>query len=125
MNKIQELEIADRELRETSGRIDSIRHHLKNLDENLAVLNSIKLQFEENLAVLKSENIIPSMNEYKKIKDDLQSVHSRLYTITIDHSNHVSALERSEKMLLECRERYATLLKNQEAPVLRGNFGKK
>lgn len=125
MNKLQELELADRELKDVSDRLESIRYHLRQLDENLALLNSVRIQFEQNLAVLKSENIIPSMNEYKKIKEDLQSVMNRLYTIRIDQNNHNVALERSEKMLLDCRSRYATLLKNQDAPVLRGNFGKK
>lgn len=125
MNKQQELEHADRSLKEILSQVESLKFHLRQLEDNIALLNGIKVSFNQNLSILKSDKIIPSMSEYQKIKNDLNAANNRLYVMRIDQNNHLVALERAEKMLLEYREKYVTLLNNQDAKVLRGDFGKK
>lgn len=125
MNRMQELDRADRELKEVSAQIDSIKFHLTTLEENIALLNSVKIQFDQNISTLKSDKIIASFSEYKKIKEDLTSVVNRLYMLRVDFNNHQVALERAEKILLECKAKYVTLLNNQDAKILKGKFGGK
>ncbi len=124
MNKLLELAQADKELKEISAKVETIRFHLQSLESNIALLNSVRIEFEQNLAVLKTEKLIAAINEYKKIKEDHQTVLNRLYVLRIDQGNHVLALERAEKMLLEAKERYAILFSNQDAKIIRGNFGR-
>lgn len=125
MNRKSELEKADNELKELSTRIDGIKFHLKSLEANIALLNSLRIQFEQNIAFLKSERVIAALQEFKKIKEDLQTVNNRLYAMRIDLSNHNVMLDRAEKLLLERRENYVILLKEQDGRVIKGNFGGK
>lgn len=125
MTKIQELEIADRERKEIGAQVDHVKFHLQNLESNIALLRSIQIQYKQNIAILKSKKYITSIQEYRKIRTELHVVNSRLNVMQIDLNNHAVALDRVKKMLFDADEKYATLLKNQDAPVIRGKFGKK
>jgi chromosome segregation ATPase len=125
MNKLQELEKADAELKELGTRIEGIKFHLRSLENSLALLSSLRIQFSQNITVLKQNGIVPLASEYKKIRDDLAIVNNKLYVMRIDFDNHQLALERTEKFLVECQERYVILLRNQDGRVIKGNFGGK
>ena len=125
MNKQQELEKADAELNELGSRIEGIKFHLRSLENNMALLNSLRIQFDQNLDTLREKGIIAVATEYKKIREELAIVHSKLRVMRIDYSNHEVALDRTEKILVECQERYAILLRNQDGRVIEGNFGGK
>jgi chromosome segregation ATPase len=125
MNKQQELEKADAELRELGVRIEGIKFHLRSLENNMALLNSLRIQFDQNLDTLREKGIIAVATEYKKIREELAIVHSKLRVMHIDFSNHEVALDRTEKVLVECREKYVILLRNQDGRVIAGNFGGK
>jgi chromosome segregation ATPase len=125
MNKHQELERADAELKELGTRIESIKFHLRSLENSLALLRSLHVQFSQNLATLREQGIVALASEYKKIREDLAIVNSKLRVMAIDHSNHEVALERTEKILVESREKYVILLRNQDGRVIKGNFGGK
>lgn len=125
MSKLSDLERAGKELGEISARIEQIRHHVQNLEANIALLNSVRIQFEQNIALLKSGDVIPSVLEFKKIRQDLQTVQTRMNLLRIDCSNHVTMLDRANKILLELSEKYATLLRNADGRVIKGSFGGK
>lgn len=125
MSKLSDLERASKELGEVSARIEQIRHHVQNLEANLALLNSVRIQFEQNIALLKSGEVIPSVLEYRKIKEDLDTVQRRMDALRIDCNSHVSMLERANKILLELSEKYATLLRNADGRIIKGSFGGK
>ena len=125
MNRHQELERADTELTELRTRIEGIKFHLRSLENNIALLNSLRIQFSQNLAVLREEGIVAVLTQYRKTMDDLANVNNKLYVMRIDFSNHEVILQKTEKMLMECRERYVILLRNQDGRVIKGNFGGK
>jgi|ERR1700677_2912615 len=126
MERDLELDKTARELSELGARIESIKFHLRSLENSMALLKSLKIQFEQNLEVLKSATIIAAINEFKKVKEDLQTVRARLYAMHIDFNNHTAALEQTEKFQSELKARYVILLGNQDGRVIKGNFsGKK
>lgn len=125
MNKSQELERADAEIKAVLTNIEGLKFHIRSLENNMALLNSLRIQFSQNIAVLKSERVIAVLTEYKKVRDDLHQVYHKLHVMQIDFNNHSVVLERTEKFLLECRERYVILLRNQDGRVIKGNFGGK
>ena len=125
MNKQQELERADAELKELGTRIEGIKFHLRSLDNSMSLLRSLHIQFSQNLSTLRERGIVALASEYKKIRDDLAIVNNKLYVMSIDFRNHEVALERTEKILVESREKYVTLLRNQDGRVIKGNFGGK
>ncbi len=125
MNKTQELEKTSSEINELSTRIEGIKFHLRSLESNMALLNSLRIQHEQNIDVLKSERVIAAIYEYKKIKEQLLSVRNKLYVMRIDFNSHNVALERTEKFLIDLREKYVILLRNMDGRVIKGNFGGK
>lgn len=125
MNKHLELERADAELAELGSRIEGIKFHMRSLENSISLLKSLHVQFNQNLDTLREKGIIAVATEYKKIREDLAIVNSKLRVMHIDLSNHEVALERTEKILVESRERYVILLRNQDGRVIKGNFGGK
>jgi hypothetical protein len=125
MNRLLDLENADRELNELSARLESVKYNIRSLENNMALLNSIRIQFSQQIAVHKSPDVITSILEYKKIRDDLTIVNIRLHMLRIDFNNQHVALLQIEKILFEAKERYAILLRNQYGRVIKGNFGGK
>jgi hypothetical protein len=125
MNKTQELEKTGAEINELGTRIEGIKFHLRSLESNMALMNSVRIQCEQNIDLLKSERVIAAIYEFKKIKEELQTVCNKLHVMRIDFNNHNVALERSEKFLIELREKYVILLRNMDGRVIKGNFGGK
>lgn len=125
MGKIQDLEKADIEIRELSVRIEGIKFHIRSLENNIALLNSLRIQFEQNIDVLKGGLVIAAIDEYKKIKEELQTIRNRLQVMRVDFNNHNLALSRSERFLIELQAKYAILLKEQSGRVIKVNFGGK
>lgn len=125
MDKRQELERADKERSELAYRRDQIRRHLRELDSNMALFRGLKAQYEANIRVLKNPNYITTVEGYKKVRDEFTSILGRLSAMQIDYDNNKILLERLEKSILAANEKYAILLQKQDAPVIRGNFGKK
>src|SRR5271165_3301673 len=109
MNRQQELEKADSEIKELSTRIEGIRFHIRSLENSLALLNSLRIQFEQNIETLKGGDVIAAIHEFKKIKEELQIVRNKMYAMRIDFNNHSVALERAEKFLIELQEKYVIL----------------
>ena len=125
MNRTTELETAGKEISEIQTRIEGIKFHLRTLQSNLALLNSVRIQLEQNIDFLKSESVIAALHEFKKIKEDLQTCRNKMYAMRIDFNNHSVALERTEKFLLELKDKYVILLRYQDGRVIKGNFGGK
>lgn len=91
----------------------------------MALLNSLRIQFEQNIELLKSERVIAAIYEFKKIKEELQTVRNKMNAMRIDFNNHSVALERTEKSLVDLQDKYVILLRNQDGRVIKGNFGGK
>lgn len=124
MNKIQELEKADKELAEINLRIEQLRYNINALEQNIALLNSLKIQLSQNISILKERKTIAVASEYKKAKTDLNTVRNRMALLQIDLSNSNVAFERAKNLLYETKKLYAMMLKNHANVVIQGNFGK-
>jgi chromosome segregation ATPase len=122
MGTNQELEKLDVELRTAEARIIAIKASLRIIELDIAFLRNIRTQLEQNIEVLKSGEVIPAMEEYKKIKSELALANGRLSALQIDHNQHTASLDKAQKLVLDIRRKYATLLKNQDAKVLKGKF---
>lgn len=123
MNRRQDLEKLESEINDVSARIESVKHHIRKIEADIALLKNLEHQFRQNLSILKSDGTIAVASEYRKSKDDLAVVLNRTYALQIDFNNHTVALERMEKYLLDAREKYAILFKNQDATIITGKFG--
>lgn len=111
-------------MREASDRRAALRAHLLHLSQELFLLNQKRLFLEENIAILKNTHTVALASEYKKAKDELKRLESRLVFLQIDQDNHEKMLERTNKQYEECRDRVLRLLSDPVGKVIRGKFGK-
>lgn len=123
MNRRQDLEKLESEINEVSTRIEAVKNHIRKLESEIALLKNLEHQFRQNISILKSDGTIAVASEYKKSKTDLAVVLNRTYALQIDVNNHTVALERMQEYLLDAKEKYATLFKNQDATIITGKFG--
>jgi chromosome segregation ATPase len=123
MNKRQDLEKLESEINDVSARIEAVKHHIRKIESEIALLKNLEHQFRQNLSILKSDGTIAVASEYKKSRDDLAVVLNRTHALQIDVNNHGVMLERMEKYLLDAKEKYVILFKNQGATVITGKFG--
>lgn len=112
-------------VKETSTNIESLKHHIRGLEEHIAIHKNLEQQFKQNLSVLKDVNIISIASEFKKVKEELATVSSRIVTSSIDLSNSFVFLERAENLLIELNSKRDMILESQKSKVLTGNFGKR
>jgi chromosome segregation ATPase len=124
MKNLQELEKVERELRETSERRAALRAHLLHLSQEIFSLNRTRLITEENIAILKNTRTIALASEYKRAKEDIDRIDSRLNFLKIDQNNHEKMLIRLEKTYEDLRDKVVQLMSDPVGKVIRGRFGK-
>lgn len=110
------------DIKDTKGRIDSLRTHIQTLDEQVALHKSLEKQFSQNLAVLRDDAIIAMASEFKKIKEDLSVVVTRLKNCQLDVKNSKVFLERAEKLLIDLEEKHAIMLEERDGKIIIGRF---
>lgn len=125
MAKLPSLEKINADLKDVSDKIDALKHHIHGLEENIALLTSLERQFKQNLYTLKDHTIIAMASEFKKIKQDLTTVSGRIDTACIDLKNSKVYLGRSEKLLIELKDRHDIVTESPKGKLLTGKFGNK
>jgi chromosome segregation ATPase len=119
-----ELEKADRIIKDTEIKLNTIKSSLTVVDNELQQLILLETELEDNLKFLKKKNIIALAQEYKKAKEDLNKTKNRLAMLRIDSGNMKRALRDCEVFLQKAKESYVKLLKGKDN-VIRGKFGSK
>lgn len=118
------LDQLDNLIKDTSDKTDALKHHIKGLEDNVALLTNLEKTLQQNLSVLKDHAIIAMASEFKKIKEDLGKVARNIDVSAVDLRNSKLFLEKSQKLLIELREQYAIIKESQKGKVLTGHFGK-
>ena len=125
MKKFHEIEQADRELRIATERCTAIKVHMMHLEKEIFSLNLQRLHLEENLAILKDTRTIALVSEFKRSKEELMKIETRLSFLKLDKINHDKMLARADKLFQECRDRVLNLLSEPVGKVIQGKFGNK
>ena len=119
MNKLVDLNLAERDLKEAQDRFDALQAHVFKTDNEIALLLHIEKNLIENINVLKSRQIITIAIEYKRAKDDLGKIYSNLLMLRLNKNS----LEHSVKQA--GRERHTAAFFNQGSCVIEVDFGRK
>lgn len=119
------LDSAEREFKEATERFEALQMHTGKIDSDITLLLLLKKNLEENIATLKSRQIITIAVEYKKAKEDLGKVYNNLTMLRINKNNLEHSTEQARKFLVERREIYLLALANHVSRVIEVDFGRK
>jgi hypothetical protein len=120
-----DIEIAERALKDTTERYESLLAHVYGINNEITLLLHIKKTLEENISVLKDRQIITVAVEYKRAKDDLRKVYNNLSMLRINKNNLEHSVEQARKFMVECRQRYVHAIETQSCKIIEVDFGRK
>ena len=125
VNKIEELDKLEREIRNSEISLKSIQSAIEKTDKEISVLSPRKTELEQNIEIHKKHGTIPIAHEYKKTKAELAKTTARLILITADRAKADQACKDIEKIIEKFKRDHSELLKVSENNILRVMFGGK
>lgn len=125
MENLIDIDSTEREFNEATSRLDALQAHLHNIEEEITIVLHLKQHLEANISILKSRHIITVAIEYKKIREELDKLYSKLTMLRINKNNLGHAVDQARKILLERREKYLVALEHCTPRVIEGNFRRK
>lgn len=125
MNRKEELEYADRAIKDAEQRLRSVKNSLDAVEKEFDTLTNLKKELEANVKFLKKKNIIALAAEFKKAKEDLAKTKSRLSLISKDRDNIRKIFHDMELAIYNAKQAYNERLQEIDNNVIRGNFGRK
>lgn len=103
MNKTMELEQAERDVKDTELKLHRIKTTLKDVQAEIASLDQVEKQLEENINFLKQSGATVLAQEFKKAREDLIRTRGRLSMIRIDRDNIEKAEADCEAYLIKSK----------------------
>lgn len=124
MTKQQELDRLAHWIKDAQARLTVFMSSSGILDKEIDLLTAREDQIKENLKFLKKKKVIALAMEYRKAKEELDKIKSRLTMVRADRQNIGRATADVEAFLLKNKERYSFLMKEPTNVVIRGIFGR-
>lgn len=125
MNKIEQLDLITRELKNSEIRLKSVEATVEQIGKEIAVLEPRKIELERLLGFHKKAEIVPIAQEYKKAKAELSKVRARLILIAADQKRAKEACKTIEDIIDKFRKDQYELIRDSGNNVLKPIFGGK
>lgn len=124
MSKKDELEKADRAIKDAEQRLRAVKNSLEAIEKEVDILSTLETQLEANVKFLKKKNIIALAAEYKKAREDLIKTKTRLGLIKTDREKIRNIYHEIELAIFKAKQSYDENIKESENNVIRGKFGR-
>lgn len=124
MGKQADIDKLTNAVRDAEAQLKVFKHNLGILDREIAQLNAVEAQLDENIKFLRKKNIVALAKEYKAAKDDMNKTKNRLAMLRIDRSNIDRATSDIDSFVNKTKEELTKLL-NAPSNVLYGLFRRK
>lgn len=112
-------------IKDLEGRLRAVRAGANLADKELSVMLQLELELLENIAILKTKEVITLAQEYKKAVSDLGKARLRLPYLRLNKRTYAKAVVDQENLLSELKRQYLSGLNATENNVIRGKFGRK
>lgn len=122
MNKHQELERASEAVDNTKQDLMSINIRLSAIEREIDVYLLAELQLIENIRILKTNKIIALAEQYKRSKEELETIRQKLALAYSDRSRHEKAVKITQTLLNKAQLHYDIVVKRYENNVVHGLF---
>ena len=126
MTKQIKLETADRNVKDLEIRLRTSCCALTNVETEIEGLEAAQKMVESNIQYLKKHNIVTMATEFKKAKEELAKIKTRLGLLLGDSVKIHKACESIDDALKSAKAYYNKILKESTADnIVRLNFRKK
>lgn len=125
MNKIVDLDISERDLKDATDRFEALQSHVFKTANEIALVEHVRKNLEENISILKARHIITVAVEYRKAKEDLVKLLNNLTMLKLNKNGLEHSTAQARKYMEDCREKYLQVLSVQGSRVIEVDFGRK
>ena len=123
MGRTQDLERAERAIKDAEIRLNTISTQLNLLEMDVAKFSHIKNVLESNITSLKKKKVIALAEQYRKAKNDLAKANAYLNVSENNRNAMVRIKEEATANLEKYKREYEELVDKFENNVIYGNFG--
>lgn len=124
MNELEKIIAADRKVKDTEIRLNTIRASIGAIDREIASLDAMEIELIRNLNFLKDEGIITIAYQYRKSKFSLGQCRARRSYLRIEKDSQERAALQMTKFLEQFKLEYADAVRGPKSNVLYGKFGR-
>lgn len=96
----------DRAIKDAEIRIRTFQTSIGALDKEIESLTQLESTLEENIKNLKAQRIIAIAQEYKKAKEELKKVKSRIVLLSNDREHYRANIKDASLLLENSRKEY-------------------
>jgi hypothetical protein len=121
MSKSEDIERAEKVLKELTERLQSCNVNLTRIINDIAMFEVLKKMLVENIQVLKSEDIISVASEFKKAQDELERTKDKLLVLNLSLITHKRTIAEIQKNVIENKDKLANL--TPPGTLITGDFG--
>lgn len=118
MNLYTEIEAAERQIKETESRINSIKDGIASVEREIVLLSLKELALKDNIKILRKSTGIVLVAEFKRSKEDLARTTTRLSMIRTDKESLERAKVDAHKYLAKFKEKLEELKASEVSNVL-------
>ena len=125
MNKPEEISRLNRALIDAEVKIKTIFSNIEALSKEIKILCDAENSLEENLKCLKKNKIIAVAQEFKKSKEELKKIKSRIAMLTNDKTHFVKVSVDTQDFIDKTKAQITKLHGTEENNVLQFKRGDK
>lgn len=114
MGTQQELDRLEATIKDAQSQAKVFVMTLDGIKADLMKFEALQCILEENIDFLKTKHIIALATEYKKAKEDLATVKTKMAKARIDRDKISDALKQTQEYLTKAREAYAITLRGPQ-----------
>lgn len=125
MYRTEDLNKASHVLLDAQVRLQTVQSQILQLEKEIALLNMIEANLEENIRVLKNRRYVVSAMEFKKSSNDLNAVQVRRSFLRVDRENCLKIEKHAQIMYDKSKtehERLFELIHNPPNNVIQVDF---
>jgi len=122
MSNLADIEKIQTTLRLMEERLAAVRGGLHNVERDIDILSTHAAQLNRNVHYLKRKKVIALASEYKKVKEELTTVNTRLAALRSDRENFRTVYARAEVEMFKLKEELDILIHDPGAKVIEADF---
>ena len=118
MSLFTEIEAAEKQIKETESRLNSIKDGLASIEREIVLLSLKELALNDNLKILRKNTGIVLASEFKRSKEDLNRTQTRMAMIRKDKESLEKAKAAALSFLAKSKEKLEELKASEVNNVL-------
>jgi predicted nucleic acid-binding Zn-ribbon protein len=124
MNKTEDISKLDRSIKDAEIRMKTVLNNVEALTKEIDLLTNQEKSLEENIKCLKKKRIIAIAQEFKKTKDELRRIHSRILILSNDKEHFIKTSKDMQDFINKTQKELEKLQNTSDNNVLQFNRGK-